>query len=165
MKPLAAKNYAMRYGLTVYVDEFREMELSGRVFSPVEGLKNFGGILEMLNHLENICNQIDYPQNTHRMRSFVTDKKQEQPHPMTLEEARSVEEIEKKENQSARGTAATFVVQVRYRQNATWQGSVKWVDTGKSQNFRSTLELINLMEGALQSTQDATTKSEWNQEE
>lgn len=43
----------------------------------------------------------------------------------------------------------TFVVQVMYRQNATWQGTIKWLDTGEEKNFRSALELIKLMDDAV----------------
>lgn len=47
------------------------------------------------------------------------------------------------------GQDATFVVHVKYRQNATWQGTVTWADKNKRQNFRSALELIKLMESAM----------------
>ena len=47
------------------------------------------------------------------------------------------------------GQDATFVVHVKYRQNATWQGTVTWADKNKQQNFRSALELIKLMDSAL----------------
>ena len=48
----------------------------------------------------------------------------------------------------------TFVVHVRYRQNATWQGSVTWVDEQREQYFRSTLELLKLIDGALEKRND-----------
>ena len=47
------------------------------------------------------------------------------------------------------GKKGTFVVQVLYRQNATWQGTVRWLDTNKTQPFRSVLELLSLMQEAL----------------
>lgn len=43
----------------------------------------------------------------------------------------------------------TFVVKVLYRQNASWQGIVKWVETGQEVKFRSALELIMLMNEAI----------------
>ena len=48
------------------------------------------------------------------------------------------------------GECATFVVHVMYRQNATWQGSVLWEEAQERQNFRSALELIKLIAGALE---------------
>ncbi|MCI8515328.1 MAG: hypothetical protein HFG75_00350 [Hungatella sp.] len=47
------------------------------------------------------------------------------------------------------GKKATFVVNVQYRQNATWQGKVLWAEAGRSCNFRSALELLKLIDGAL----------------
>lgn len=44
----------------------------------------------------------------------------------------------------------TFVVDVKFRQNATWQGTVKWNPGGGETNFRSTLELIKIMDAVLE---------------
>ena len=43
----------------------------------------------------------------------------------------------------------TFIINIRYNQNATWQGDVKWVQGQKSQTFRSALELIHLLDSAV----------------
>ena len=45
----------------------------------------------------------------------------------------------------------TFVIEVIDQQNASWQGTVNWVNKGKKENFRSVLELIRLMDSALES--------------
>jgi len=50
------------------------------------------------------------------------------------------------------GERATFVIHVQYRQNATWQGSVVWAEKNITKNFRSALELLKLMDGALDET-------------
>ena len=47
------------------------------------------------------------------------------------------------------GEKGTFIIQVQYRQNSTWQGKVVWVEQNRTQHFRSTLELIKLIDGAL----------------
>ena len=44
----------------------------------------------------------------------------------------------------------TFVIEVIDQQNASWQGSVNWINTGKKENFRSALELIRLIDSALE---------------
>ena len=46
---------------------------------------------------------------------------------------------------------ATFIVRVRFEQNATWHGSLSWIEQKKTQNFRSTLEMLKLMDEALDS--------------
>lgn len=47
------------------------------------------------------------------------------------------------------GEQATFIVHVQYRQNATWQGQVVWAEKKISKNFRSALELLKLIDNAL----------------
>ena len=44
----------------------------------------------------------------------------------------------------------TFIIKVLDQQNATWQGSVTWVDEQREQYFRSALELLKLIDGALE---------------
>lgn len=43
----------------------------------------------------------------------------------------------------------TFVVKIVSQQNSTWQGSVTWTEEKKVQYFRSALELLKLISGAL----------------
>ena len=43
----------------------------------------------------------------------------------------------------------TFVIKILNRQNATWQGSVSWNEENQEQYFRSALELLKLIDGAL----------------
>ena len=54
----------------------------------------------------------------------------------------------------------TFVVKIHYNQNATWQGTVDWINQKKqtrSQHFRSALELIRLID----STMEGTAPPDW----
>lgn len=44
---------------------------------------------------------------------------------------------------------ATFQIHIMFRQNATWQGRLIWVDEAQEARFRSVLELINLIHSAL----------------
>ena len=54
----------------------------------------------------------------------------------------------------------TFVVEVVDQQNASWQGSVNWVNTGKQEHFRSALEFIRLIDSALESEKKDSEKVE-----
>ena len=47
------------------------------------------------------------------------------------------------------GRLATFIVRILFRQNASWQGSVVWVEGRQEERFRSALELVLLMDSAL----------------
>lgn len=53
-----------------------------------------------------------------------------------------------KEMLAMRGRLATFVVHVRMRQRATWQGECCWVEGDESASFVSELELLKLLEAA-----------------
>ena len=45
--------------------------------------------------------------------------------------------------------SSTFIVQVKCREHDTWQGKLIWAEKNRSQYFRSTLELLKLMDRAL----------------
>ena len=63
---------------------------------------------------------------------------------------------------------ATFLVRVLFRQNASWQGSIQWLDGKASRPFRSLLEMILLINEALETTGGPDTVSEfrtWNEKE
>ena len=69
--------------------------------------------------------------------------------------------VPKKEKSSIGGDA--FLIHVHHRQNATWQGSVQWLEGQKTKPFRSLLELITLMQEALQQSgkSEVPTSSAW----
>jgi hypothetical protein len=57
---------------------------------------------------------------------------------------------------------ATFIVQVQFNQNESWQGTVAWTEQKKEKRFRSTLELIRLLDQAITTTQDdAEDSAQW----
>jgi hypothetical protein len=48
---------------------------------------------------------------------------------------------------------ATFIIKILYRQNATWQGSIQWLEGKQSRQYRSVNELLNLIDEALERSQ------------
>lgn len=40
----------------------------------------------------------------------------------------------------------TFVIKIQYCRDASWQGTIQWLEAKQEQKFRSALELIMLME-------------------
>ena len=59
-----------------------------------------------------------------------------------------------------RGEKGTFIIRVEQRQHSSWQGRVTWVEEGKTENFRSTLELLKMIDGALDDKTEATQNQE-----
>ncbi len=45
---------------------------------------------------------------------------------------------------------ATFLVRIQYRQNTSWQGTVQWLEEKKTCVFRSELELMMLINKAVE---------------
>ena len=53
----------------------------------------------------------------------------------------------------------SFIINILQQQNACWQGTITWVDENKTQNFRSALELIRLID----STMDGEKTLDWKE--
>ncbi|HAK18098.1 MAG TPA: hypothetical protein DCQ39_01470 [Lachnospiraceae bacterium] len=64
--------------------------------------------------------------------------------------------------QDERGGQATFIVQIKYRQNATWQGDVVWAEQNRKVYFRSALELMKIIDSATAGGQPD--ESKWPQQ-
>ena len=52
------------------------------------------------------------------------------------------------------GKLATFRLRIAFRQNASWQGSVMWLETRHEERFRSALELLSIFQQALIPSQE-----------
>jgi len=57
---------------------------------------------------------------------------------------------------------ATFNIKIQFQQNATWQGTISWAEGGKTQNFRSELEMLKLMMEAVSSDETDDIKEVFN---
>ena len=47
----------------------------------------------------------------------------------------------------------SFLVRIQFKQNASWQGTVQWLEEKKTCNFRSWLELLMLIQEALEQSE------------
>ena len=58
-----------------------------------------------------------------------------------------------------------FLISIKERDQQNWKGSIQWLDTGRIINFRSTLEMMNLIDEAIsiQSGEGETSRS-WTME-
>ncbi len=50
------------------------------------------------------------------------------------------------DNKTKKGT---FIIEINHTDNATWQGKITWADENRQEHFRSALELIKMIDGAL----------------
>jgi hypothetical protein len=95
----------------------------------------FESTIELLGEMEQMLNQMQLP------RSFTAERAFTQGCAWAGEATAGDEE--------RLGRRATFEIRILFRRNTSWQGSVRWAETGKEESFRSVLELLMLMDSAL----------------
>lgn len=126
----------------VSVDEYCGEEMKGRLYHVRESEgEEFYSVLQMLKKMEALYNQMRLPMSSTEDRYFVKVEEKEEEEPLQKQEVMNMD--------VKPGKKATFVIHVCYRQNATWQGTILWADEKKKVSFRSTLELLKLMDNAL----------------
>lgn len=129
--------------VNICVDESVEGGLAGRIYhSYAKEPGRFNNIVQLLRFMETFYNQISFPQAAVSLRKFVKNNWETPQKPTEEKMARDMV-LEQ------RGACATFLVYVQYRQNATWQGRLTWMEREKSLEFRSALEMIMLIDNAL----------------
>lgn len=133
--------------LSICIDSVADGEMSGEIYHcyKKEPLK-FSNIIRMIETADKFFDQIKFPQSATQIRSF---EKKEPTMEAVPEKVCIPQEVLEK-----RGAKGTFLLNVKYRQNSSWQGSVTWVDEQREQYFRSTLELLKLIDGALEKRND-----------
>lgn len=131
----------------VCVDGVENGDIYGRYFHRYKKEETFfPDSATLVIELERFYDAIGYPQAATKTRKFMERKGGRIPakeHMVVISDGQDLIQL--------RGNLATFLVGVTSRQNASWQGQVTWADKNITKNFRSTLELIKLMDGAITS--------------
>lgn len=154
-------NSTRRSIVRVCVDGFEDYDFFGRLESPLMGCVPFKGVLDLIGRLESFYDEMKFPQSTFQLRSFSEQptRRQKRKPGKNACVSRSLRTVEEYAEEA--GILATFTVHVLFRQNATWQGKVSWLERHCQCDFRSTLELLRLMEAALAHTGGASVPSTW----
>lgn len=126
----------------VCIDSYDDKVPVGRFYNPIRaGGTAFSSMPQFLIEMEDLLDGMKFPQSFDAVRGFTRP-----PVPYTGSGPAAGE-------QDRSGKLATFAVRVIFRQNASWQGSVTWLEGGQEESFRSVLELVLLMDSALCSEQ------------
>ncbi len=124
------------HSIMVCVDGYDQHILRGRLYNPfLQGAMHFTGLMEFLLAVEHLLDEMNFPQPFAQVRSFRP-------------QAKAREEI-RRDNLEQRGERGTFVMKVIFRQNASWQGTVLWLEANREESFRSVLEFALLLNSAL----------------
>lgn len=122
----------------VCVDTYEKQIPIGRLYNPSCEGTQFHGLMDFLLKMEELLDGMQFPQSFTAVRTFASP-------PERTRGAPPGEEPQE-------GGRGTFAVRVIFRQNASWQGSVTWLEGGREESFRSVLELVLLMDSALSGT-------------
>ena len=137
------KNIQSPGTICICVDEYDPHSILGRIYqSGNETPLYFNEIGRMLILTDRILDEQHYPQPSTSGRSFMKRKQNQS-------KAKERTPMQKKTEVTQKGGKGTFVVQIQYRQHATWQGKVLWAEKNETMQFRSALELLKLIDGAL----------------
>lgn len=136
--------------IVIGVDGQKNADYMGRIWTQYrEEPAAFDSMMELLRKAEQFYDAIAFPQRATLQRSFL---EKSGTMPQVLHRVTSDEREERKimsDIEENRGKMGTFIVQVKYRQNSTWQGEVTWAEKNRKLYFRSALELVQLMDQAL----------------
>ena len=135
--PLNNRIWGNAYRLTtICVDSYENGVPEGRFYNPyIEEGEQFQSLTQFLLRMETLLDGMDFPQSSTSRRSFAHAP----PHEIRFPAITA----------ARKGKLATFHLRVLFRQHASWQGSLYWMEEDREESFRSVLELILLMESAL----------------
>lgn len=119
------------------VDSYEKGVLKGRCYNPgfEGGKQEFESLAQFLTGAEVQFDSANIPQSFTAKRSFL-------PWP-------EVAFIENLTPSPQVGKLGTFTIRLLFRQHASWQGSIIWMEGNREQTFRSVLELVLLIDSAL----------------
>lgn len=125
--------------MLVSVSENKNGKFLGKLFSGYyHKVYMFKNEYDLLSGINQLCNSIGLPGQYCRYRSFKIKRTK-----TILKEADKFMDDDIKN--TVKNGKATFLIHIQYRKNATWQGNITWVEKNKTQNFRSAIEMLDLM--------------------
>ena len=127
---------------TICIDSYENAVPVGRIYNPYlkEGLV-FHSTTQLLLEMERVLDRMNLPASFTASRMFAAPPEHDTGPPP---------------QQHRPGELATFAVKILFRQHASWQGCVAWLEGRQEQSFRSVLELILLMDSAIQAEEKAS---------
>lgn len=132
----------------IRVDDYSSSCMAGLLHNPyLKKSIRFSDVIDFTSKLDEMFDEISFPLAAVRYRSFGS-KKKNQAAAAPANAGKAGEDEVTKESLNKKDSDV-FVVHVQFRQNATWQGTVKWAQQNEEVRFRSTLELLKIMDSAL----------------
>lgn len=133
----------------IKIASYQDKNPTGVLINPYfEEEQHFNSLTQLILLVEHLQDELIFPQKAMDRRTF----NQETASKATGFLASSSGTVKEQ-------TKATFKLSILFRQNASWQGSILWMEQSLQSEFRSLLELITLMDSVL-SEEISKTKGE-----
>jgi len=127
--------------ILICVDSYDDSCIKGFVHhGSFDTAQKFQNLMQLLLIIEQVLDITEFPKPTVEKRRFHSFKSSGEEVAYADKEA---------DSQNLKGELATFKVKIMFRQHASWQGSVAWLENNSTEPFRSALELIMLMNSAM----------------
>ncbi len=118
------------------IDSYADGVPTGRLYSPNnESGCSFNSLSRLLIEMEHSLDELSFPQSFNAIRTFGP--------------ADNASALPEAGSQNTKGKLATFAIRVMFRQNASWQGSIRWLEGEREESFRSALEMIFLIDSVV----------------
>jgi len=156
--PVTAKSIRMLAELVTYDGGYYKGKLYSQFLDePFE----FFTLIKMLEKMEAVFDEKKFPQAFLSLRTFGENKKKTSKPVSKVVETVS-DDIDMTHYEGKCTGKCTFEILVSYRQNASWQGQILWVEKKQKQDFQSELEMLKLMDEALIKTGTNSEQVAWN---
>jgi len=134
----------------VTISSYVDGEINGQLSNAYDKkIYKFSSMWNMISIMDTVFDEYAFPQASHKIRSFTGRESAD-------DMGKKVSPVEASENGNAAiHSRANFIIHVFYRQNATWQGEILWVEGKQEQKFRSVLEMLRLMGSVLEEISNA----------
>lgn len=120
----------------VCIDGYDNGILCGRLYPSFGNEElSFSSTMDFLKCMDSRLNNAQFPQ------SFCSSR--------VFQPAQGVAAQSQPTSFHRNGRIATFSLKILFRQNASWQGSLCWLESNQEVAFRSVLELLMLLDNAL----------------
>lgn len=121
----------------VCIDSYDDGIPVGRFYNPCYSEEvRFHSLSQLIIKLQDLLDEMQFPQSFTVSRAFSSERA-------------GPPESSAFPGAGREGKRANFAIRILFRQNASWQGSVTWLEQDREESFRSVLELILLMDSAM----------------
>ena len=120
----------------------------------------FNSLFQMIMKMEEVFDEKRFPEAYLTPRVFLASRaKTDYAEKGEVADMANIDEL--KPRLTGGTPKCTFEINVMFRQNATWQGQILWVEKNLKQSFRSVLEMLKLMDEAMGDNEMRQVLAKW----